>query len=302
MPIAHDRAALLPRLRRLAAVAFAISAAGCSGTKAVGPAISSNPVVIAHRGSSYTAPEHTLAAYDLALAEGADYIEQDVHRTRDGVLVVIHDSTLDRTTRGPAGACTGAVSDKTLAEVKTCDAGAWFNAQYPLRANAAYVGLRVPTLSEVIDRYGSRTRYYIEIKDPQKYPGIEAALIKLLNDRGLGGPATGQPRVLIQSFDAPSLRRVRELDAGVVLIQLVGQLLSAKAPAALDSIRAYASGIGPHRSIVDRSFVETAHSKGLLVHPYTVDDPADMAALLAMGVDGMFTNRPSLLRGMIPVR
>ena len=91
-----------------------------------------DPVVnIGHRGASGYAPEHTLAAYDLALGLGADYIEQDLQITSDGVLVVLHDATLDRTARGAAENCTGLVSTKTLAQIKTCDVGRWFNDANP---------------------------------------------------------------------------------------------------------------------------------------------------------------------------
>ena len=89
-------------------------------------------LAIGHRGASGYAPEHTIASYDLALALGADYIEQDLQLTKDGVLVVLHDPTLDRTARGPAENCTGSRrSTKTLAQIKTCDVGSWFNDAFP---------------------------------------------------------------------------------------------------------------------------------------------------------------------------
>ncbi|MEO5579553.1 MAG: glycerophosphodiester phosphodiesterase [Gemmatimonadaceae bacterium] len=285
-----------------AVIALSLIQSACRGSKVAEPAAAAKPVVVAHRGSSYAAPEHTLAAYDLAISDGADFIEQDVQRTRDGVLVVIHDATLDRTASGEASACTGAVAEKTLAELKTCDAGSWFNARNPTLARSSYVGLRIPTLAEVLDRYGSRARYYIEIKDPDKYPGIEAGLISLLNDHGIGGATAGPPRVLIQSFNASSLHRVRELNPRLVLVQLVGDLPGSQTLDSLDAIRLYASGVGPHRADVDRAFVDAAHARGLLVHPYTVDDPAEMSSLLGMGVDGMFTNRPALLKEIISSR
>ena len=93
---------------------------------------------------------------------GADYLEQDVHLTADGNLVAIHDDTLDRTARGPSANCTGLVWTKTLAQLKTCDMGSWFNEANPDLANTKYVGLRIQTLDEIIDRYGTKSRYYIE--------------------------------------------------------------------------------------------------------------------------------------------
>jgi glycerophosphoryl diester phosphodiesterase len=133
-----------------------------------GIAHAADPVLnIGHRGASGYAPEHTLVSYDLAIALGADYIEQDLQLTSDGVLVVLHDTTLDRTARGLAENCTGLVSDKTLAQIKTCDVGTWFNEANPGFARPEYVGLTIPTLEEVFVRYRRRTNYYIETKSPE---------------------------------------------------------------------------------------------------------------------------------------
>src|SRR5262245_5977212 len=98
-------------------------------------------LAIGHRGASGYAPEHTIASYDLALDLGADYIEQDLQLTKDGVLVAMHDPTLDRTARGAAENCTGLVIEKTLAQIKTCDVGTWFNQAFPAAAKPEYDGL-----------------------------------------------------------------------------------------------------------------------------------------------------------------
>jgi len=289
-------------IRRYPALIALAVLAGCPNGRATSPTNGPTPAVIAHRGSSYSAPEHTFAAYDLAVAEGADYIEQDIHRTSDGVLVVIHDATLDRTARGDPVACAGSVSEKTVAQIRSCDAGSWFNSLHPDRARAEYVGMKIPTLAEVIERYGSRARYYIEMKDPDKYPGIETQLMALLVKHGLTVAVEGRPRVIVQSFDAASLKRFNALDPRLTVIQLVGQQSSAETVAMLDGIMRYASGIGPHRAGVDRSLVDAALRKGFMVHPYTVDDPAEMKTLLDIRVSGMFTNRPGMLREVIANR
>lgn len=258
------------------------------------------PAVIAHRGASYAAPEHTIAAYDLAIAQGADYIEQDIRRTADGVLVVLHDATLDRTMRGSAQACTGPVRERTLAQVKSCDAGAWFNSAHPQLAKAEYGGLRTPTLAEVLDRYLTTGRFYIEIKDPELYPGIESDLVALLASRGIVPvAATVAPRVVLQSFSAASLERVNELDPTIPLIQLSSNDGSAAIAGMLSRVRAYAIGIAPHAGSVDAALLAAAHRECLLVHPYTVDAQPEMLALLAMGADGIFTNRPDLMRAAV---
>lgn len=258
------------------------------------------PAVIAHRGASYAAPEHTIAAYDLAIAQGADYIEQDVHRTADGVLVVLHDAALDRTMRGPAEACTGPVRERTLAQVTACDAGAWFNSANPSLAKAEYAGLRTPTLAEVLDRYLTTGRFYIEIKDPELYPGIEADLVALLALSGIVTvAATVAPRVVVQSFSAPSLKRVHQLDPTIPLIQLIANDGSTAITGTLPAVRAYAVGIAPHAGSVDAALVAAAHRECLLVHPYTVDAQPAMLALLAIGADGIFTNRPDVMRAAV---
>ena len=128
-----------------AAVAVALTAVPTAQAQS-GPEAAAAPLVVAHRGASGTRPEHTFAAYDRAIALGADYIEQDLQVTSDGVLVDMHDGTLNRTTRGAAENCTGNVNSKTLAQIKTCSAGSWFGPEY--------VDEKVPTLEELFQRYG----------------------------------------------------------------------------------------------------------------------------------------------------
>lgn len=135
---------------------------------------------VAHRGASGLAPEHTFAAYDLALSLGADVIEQDVAMTRDGHLIILHDESLDRTTN-----CSGIPQLMTLAEIKRCDAGSWFNAAHPSRARPEYVGQKVPTLDEVLTRYGDSVNYYIETKIFEDGGNLERKTIELLRKHGL---------------------------------------------------------------------------------------------------------------------
>lgn len=255
-------------------------------------------VNIGHRGASAYAPEHTLAAYDLALAMGADYIEQDLQLTADGILVVLHDDTLDRTARGPVEHCTGPVATKTLAQLRTCDVGTWFNEARPDRARPEYVGLRIPTLEEVFRRYRRRASYYIETKSPDDADRMEERLIGLLRRYGLVRAAR-RWRVLIQSFSPASLARLRALDPSLPLIQLVPLVPGPTRDAVLDDIASYAVGFGAIATTVDASLVAAAHARCLAVHPYTVDDPAQMAALLAAGVDGLFTNTPDRLEATL---
>lgn len=250
---------------------------------------------IAHRGASAYAPEHTFAAYDLALEMGADYIEQDLQLTADGVLVVLHDNTLDRTARGPLTDCTGPVITKTLDQIKRCDVGSWFNEMYPEHAKPSYVGLQIPTLEEVFERYGSDVRYYIETKMPEQAPMMEEKLLALIDQHGLRKGAVRRWQVLIQSFSPESLLKIHTIDPELPLIQLG----LAGTDQALRAAAEYAVGVGPSFGGVEEGFVETAHALCLEVHPYTVNSVRDMQTMIDAGVDGMFTNHPDRLRDLL---
>jgi len=259
---------------------------------------------VGHRGASGYAPEHTIPAYDLALKMGADYIEQDLQLTKDGVLVVLHDETLDRTARPTAesepGDCTGLVREKTLAQIKTCDVGSWFNETYPEYAKPEYVGLRIPTLEEVFQRYRKSTNYYVETKSPESAPGMEEELLRLMDEYGLTEPAEKKWQVLIQSFSPASLQKVHALNPELPLIQLFSSSETSQTiQARLDATASYAVGIGPSKSDVDRPLVQAAHARCLDVHPYTVNETAEMRSLIATGVDGMFTNFPDRLEAVL---
>lgn len=260
-------------------------------------AAAADPTVnIGHRGASGYAPEHTFAAYDLALELGADYIEQDLQLTSDGVLVVLHDTTLDRTARGSAANCTGLVSGKTLAQIKTCDVGTWFNEANPTLAKPEYVGLQIPTLGEVFQRYKKRVNYYIETKAPEAVEQMEEKLLVLLDQYKLRRPAKRAWQVLIQSFSAASLQKIHTLDPELPLIQLSFAFPEPPAlDAAFDTVAGYAVGVGPSTFGLDADVVNEAHERCLDVHPYTINQEVDMATYLNLGVDGMFTNFPDRL-------
>jgi glycerophosphoryl diester phosphodiesterase len=203
---------------------------------------------------------------------------------------VIHDASLDRTARGTAEDCTGAVRDRTHAQLLQCDFGSWFNEKYPDRANQDYHGLRILTLEEVISRYGGRTGLYIELKTPELYPGIEAQLVALLrSDR-----ATDTGRwVFVQSFNLQSLLTVREIEASIPLILLIGGEILPD----IEVLGQYADGLGLPASAVSTDLVRMAHAQCVLIHPYAGD--SRRRELVAMGVDGIFTDRPDLLRTIV---
>jgi glycerophosphoryl diester phosphodiesterase len=259
---------------------------------------------IGHRGASAYAPEHTLEAYDLALEQGADYIEIDLQMTADGVLVAMHDKTLNRTANPlegePTRNCRGLVSKKTLVQLRSCEVGSWFNEAYPEYADEDYVGLQIPTLEEIFQTYGTSVNYYIETKNPDAAPGMEEELLRLMDEYGLIEPAEENWQVLIQSFSAESLMTIheiamREYEASLPLIQLYWAGTSKSIQRDLDAVSEYAVGIGPYKKDVDAALVEAAHERCLAVHPYTVNTKEEMEKLIALGVDGMFTNNPDVL-------
>lgn len=254
----------------------------------------SNVAVIAHRGASGYAPEHTWPAYELAVEMGADFLEPDLQLTRDGHLIAFHDATLDRTARGPASACTGRISERTLEELRRCDVGRWFNERHPDRARPEFEGLRVVTLDELFARWGDAVRWYPETKDPGEAPGMEEALLELMDRHGLRAAAVARQQVLIQSFSPESLQKLRSMDPGLPLVQLLAgdALQNTNARRLMTEIADYAVAVGPDRSLVDGPFIAAAKQAGLLVHPWTVDEPEEMDRLLGLGVDGLFTNFP----------
>ena len=238
------------------------------------------PLIIAHRGASASAPENTLAAFRLALEQGADGIELDVTRCASGEVVVMHDATVDRTTDG-----TGAVLALPLDALRALDAGSWFG--------AAWSGERVPLLEEVLEEVGGRLRVNIEIKREGSGGGLEERVAELVRCHGL------QDSVIISSFSPRALRRMRRAAP-----ELPRALLTAW-PAPPELILAWAGPLlapqalhPPHR-LVHAASVATAHRLGLRVNAWTVNERADMARMIALGVDGIITDRPAELAHLL---
>jgi len=265
--------------------------------------------VIAHRGASGQAPESTLAAFTLAHEQGADYLEMDAQLTADGKLVVFHDDTIERTSDG-----TGHINDYTLAELKALDVGTWFNQANPEQADSAFDGASLLTLDEVFDAFGHEARYYIEVKSPALNPGLEDALLAKLKEYDM----IQSGRVLVQSFNQPSLLKLHEQSPALPLVQLLWYYPDEQDATQLkewtdvtpgsgnvddadfQTIVDYAVGIGTNfiyegEPVISTDFVHQAQDNDLRVHVYTVNDIDDMQQLLDWGVDGMFTNYPNQL-------
>jgi glycerophosphoryl diester phosphodiesterase len=241
---------------------------------------------VAHRGASGYAPEHTIISYQMGQKLHGDYIEIDLQMTKDGKLIAMHDEKLDRTTNGA-----GLVKDYTLSEIKELDAGSWFNEKYPQYAKSAYAGVKVPTLEEVFQEFGKKENYYIETKSPDVYPGMEKELLRLLDEYEIN-----KKTLLVQSFSSQSLLKMKDLDPSVKLVQLLSYKTNAViTDAEVEAIKEYAIGVGPNHTFLNKEYVQKVTSRGLEIHPYTVNDKETMKKLIDWGVTGMFTNFPDLL-------
>ena len=229
-------------------------------------------LVIAHRGASGHRPENTLPAYELAVEQGADMIEIDHHRTRDGAIVVTHDEEL----AGIGGR--GEIAQATLAEVRALDAGA---------------GEPVPTLDEVLDGFATRIPFNLELKRGKQadYPGLEQASLEAVNQRGL------LPRMLFSSFYDPVLARLRALSPEARVALLISRKFPQRAVERAKALGAEA--LNPEDSLVTAELVREAHAAGLAVYVFTVDEEAELRRFLDLGVDGIFTNHPDRLRAIV---
>jgi glycerophosphoryl diester phosphodiesterase len=218
--------------------------------------------VTGHRGVAGLEPENTLRSFQCALDLQVDAIELDIHLTKDQQLVVIHDSTVDRTTDG-----SGAVSDLTLYEIQQLDAGH---------------GEHVPTLQEVIDFVAQKTVLQIELKGL----GVEHKVDRMIKANHI------TEKVIITSFRHTMVKTVKRLNP-----QLATGVLFLGLP--IDAPRlahdAHADAVHPHVNYVDAQLVEHCHRHGLSVRVWNTDDPTQMQEMISLGVDAIGSNRPDLL-------
>ncbi|MBL9167187.1 MAG: glycerophosphodiester phosphodiesterase [Verrucomicrobiales bacterium] len=256
---------------------------------------SKRPLVIGHRGYPAVAPENSLPSFRRALAAGADLIELDYHHSKDGIPVVVHDGTLDRTTDAVQrwGGSHHKPGDYTVGQLKELQTGLWFKPPYP---DAPF-----PTLREAMEVIQKGSVTLIERKG-----GDAATCVKLLREQGLIN------RVVVQAFDWRYLRDFRALDQAQVLAALGppysrdGKRLadSEKALNAswLDEIKSMGAQVAAWNSQVDKTAVRAAHRRGLKVWVYTINDEATAHRLLDAGVDGIITDNPALLWKCLAMR
>jgi glycerophosphoryl diester phosphodiesterase len=250
--------------------------------------------VVAHRGASASHAEHTLAAYELAIAEGADALECDVRLTRDGVLVCVHDRKVDRTSDGR-----GVVSTLELAELAELDFASWKKAGGDPLLEASWEEPdldrgRVLTLERLLQLVeGTRVELHIETKHPTRYGGlVERALVDLLERYGVARPLTRSVSpVTVMSFAPTSLRRVHAMAPQVPTVYLMDRVPVRYRDGSLPS-QVYAAG--PSIEIVrdHPTYVSRVQGRGHRVHVWTCDDPADIDLVVELGVDAVISNHP----------
>jgi len=230
------------------------------------------PLVIAHRGASGYRPENTLSAFELAVDQCADMIEIDLHLSRDDAIVVRHEKDL------ASVGLKREICAADLAQIQSLDAGD---------------GEKIPTLDEVLDRFGSEIAFNLEIKTGSDgaYPGLEEAVLRAVEGRGL------LATTLFSAFCDGVLGRLRALSSQARLAVLV----SARRPeGALERARAVgAEALNPWFGLADVPWIDVAHAEGFAVYPYTVDAQAELRRCVEAGVDGLFTNYPDRLRELV---
>ena len=254
-------------------------------------------LTVAHRGASAYAPENTMEAFTLAVDQIADVIELDVQLTRDDEMVVMHDDRVERTTNG-----TGEVRAMTLREIQMLDAGGWFGPQWH--------GARVPSLDEVLERFADRVWVDIEIKAGvsahwfagavEEDPAVTVRAARRVLE--VAARCGDLDRIVVSTFGAGALSWVRETCPRVAT-----QLSVLSMDIAEDCAEAAGSGfdvISPQVYAANEMNVRLAHDAGLAVHIYAGpdSDEAVMGHLLALGVDGVKTNRPDRLRALLAAR
>jgi glycerophosphoryl diester phosphodiesterase len=233
------------------------------------------PIIFAHRGASALAPENTIPAFELAAKMGAPAIEFDVKLTGDGQVVIIHDQTVDRTTDGQ-----GDIRKLSLTEIKELDAG--------IRFKDAYVGTRIPTLSETMETIGQRLYMNIELTNyATPLDQLVERVVDLINHHNLG------KRVLFSSFYPRNLRRAKELMPDVPCGLLTWPRWMGWWGRTIEYRKSYYVALHPNMADVGPDLIERVHAARHRIHVWTVNDEKEIQNLINWGADGFFTDDPA---------
>ena len=236
-----------------------------------------SPWIVGHRGAPRRARENTLESFDFAEAEGADAVELDLQQTRDGELVVFHDDAIS------IGSERHSVRSMASLDVRE------------LKLESPFGEYAIPTLDDVLQRYGRSLRYVLEVK-------VNPSTDRRIAARRVVGLVTGfhlAPRCLVASFDGDFLRRVDEEGAGIALSYLFDRPVALPDAGTPRGIFPPCVAVGPRADLVDEAFMASATRAGLSVHPWTVDSPEEIQALADRGVASITTNDPDLARRVL---
>ena len=251
----------------------------------------SEPLIIGHRGASAIAPENTMASFREALAVGADGIEFDVRLTRDGVPIVIHDSTLRRT-----GGLPDRVADLTSAEISKVDVGSWF-AQKNGLPRGTFANETVPSLAELFTLFQSNnSTLCLEMKSdsPADQRALAEACVRAIDEHLL------KKRVIVECFQLPALKILKDIDPEIKTVALFEPTFTNPSVLSDQRIIEQARDVGAaalalHHRLARESLVQRAKDAGLHVAVWTVDDPAWIVRARAIGVDALITNDPAAM-------
>lgn len=228
------------------------------------------PLVFGHRGAKAYAPMNTIPSFELAAKQGAHGVELDVHRSKDGYPVIVHNFSVDETTNG-----SGRVTAMTLSELKALDAGSWFSPKF--------AGVKIPTLDEVFEAVGKQLFVNVEIKAESAHSdGVEQVVAECIKRHAM------QERVLISSFNAPTLVRCRALMSDIP----IGYLQEGKATLPHD---APYEAFNPHFSLVNQEMVDACRQRNVRINVWTLNEPQRAVELARMGVQGIITDNPDVI-------
>lgn len=249
--------------------------------------------IVAHRGASAYAPDNTLASYELAEEMKADYIELDIHLTKDHEIVVMHDHDVSKTTVE-----SGEISDFTLKELKALSANTHEKKAKKMN-NEPTEKIRVPSLREVFDDLGTEVNYMIELKAPEKNKGIEEKLVALLMEYAFTSSENkDEPQVIVHSFHEKALKRLHTLNQEIPLLQLV-TFEEEETPVISDeeveNLRTYSTAIGVSHRYLDEAFIEKMEAANLPVYATAVQEAKVAEEMKEIGARGIFTDKPDLV-------
>jgi glycerophosphoryl diester phosphodiesterase len=245
-----------------------------------------NFTIIAHRGASAYYPENTIASFQGAISMGADMVELDVQLTKDGEVVVFHDEKITRCTNGR-----GRIADHTLIELKALDAGSWFDKKYQ--------GAKIPTLAEVLNLCRDKIAVNIEIKTEAVtkavFGGIEEKSLKIAEQNGV------REHIVFSSFDPRAIKHLRQIDskAAVAVLFEKGHYASKLPSDIIESLGADAFNCSQNE--LSSKWLSNLKLNNIPLNIYTVNDENNMRRLIKMGISGIFTNNPDILKRVVIV-